>query len=168
MYIYLYHPVSLRNTFVTSSCTASKSLPRTKCYSLIEIFPSRHPSLAKLTPCCRAPPKQIFTRSRARRRASYVREERGGGRACESLLRYVRSSTMSACANTPWTFRKIYTIPPPFQKARSFAVAAGKIAYRSSPYVHWLRLPPTRPPPPATARRSRGINKTGDNVNESV
>lgn len=78
MYIYLYHPVSLRNTFVTSSCIASKSLPRTKCYSLIEIFPSRHPSLAKLTPCCRAPPKQIFTRSRARRRASYVREEGGG------------------------------------------------------------------------------------------
>lgn len=118
--IYLYHPVSLRNTFVTSSCTASKSLPRTKCYSLIEIFPSRHPSLAKLTPCCRAPPKQIFTRSRARRRASYVREEGGAGRVRVYYVTFDRPRCRRAPTRrghfekyirSPLLFRKLGHLP---------------------------------------------------------
>lgn len=142
---YIFITIPSQNTLVTSSF--GKSLPRTKCYSLIEIFPS----LPKLTL-----PKQIFTRSRD----TTTRKLGGGGwRERRVAVYYV---TFDRPRRRRGHFEKyIRSSPPPFQKARSFAVAAGKIAYRSSPYVHWLRLHPS-------VRRSRGINKTGDNVNESV
>lgn len=84
---YIFITIPSQNTLVTSSF--GKSLPRTKCYSLIEIFPS----LPKLTL-----PKQIFTRSRDTTTRKLRRRRRRKREACGSLLRYVRSSTTSPCA----------------------------------------------------------------------
>lgn len=121
---YLYIPSKyIRHLSIRSPC---KSLPPTKCYSLIEIFPRRDtpkPSLDKSTCCARPLYKFLppIERATTTRRKVYA----------------VLSHSMS-----PWTFRKIYDPlpPPPFSESST----AGKIAYRSP--LHWLRLPPLYTP----------------------
>lgn len=111
------HPfVSLQNTFVTSIRSPCKSLPPTKCYSLIEIFPSRHSKTDKST-CC-ALNKFLPPHDRAHDNDDY--EAQGGH------------------------FEK-YTIPPP-PPPFSESSTAGKIAYRSIPPPSSLvKVTPTLP-----------------------
>lgn len=134
---YLYIPSKyIRHLSIRSPC---KSLPPTKCYSLIEIFPRRDtpkPSLDKSTCCARPLYKFLppIERATTTRRKVYA----------------VLSHSMS-----PWTFRKIYDpLPPPFFRkldSRQNCLSIAPPLVKVTPALHF-----------------RGINKTGDNVNESV
>lgn len=131
---YIFITIPSQNTLVTSSF--GKSLPRTKCYSLIEIFPS----LPKLTL-----PKQIFTRSRD----TTTRKLGGGGWRERRVAVYYVTFDRPRRRRAPWTFRKIYTIlPSSFSESSVICRGSRQNCLSIVPLRPLVKVTPLRPPVP--------------------